>query len=864
MRVAFEVLYHMKNWNMRIRGLKKRWRTYKAKHPRCIPYYNGNSLLNSAVLKTIGWHCFGFLWALTVIEVVKVWICNHYYPKVNSYFTMAEKYLSGNGWLNFMITLTCIIASVFWLKHVWEDLFLSLKRIMIAVCLMSIMSFVGTFTNVHSFVIIDYAAIFGYVLLIQLLFETSKLWNRRWGVRPLGDYGKRYITELPREGLDKKVRLDYAKKVTEWLLNTDISESSFAIGITSEWGSGKTSFLLDMKNLMVGKCYMIDFKPWHCQTPDHIINEFFELLRKGIKNIYSPLQRPILRYAQLLSDVSLPDYLNPLFRLLPDMGHSIDEYKWKIEQGLKQLDKPVVVTIDDIDRLAADEMFEVLRLIRNTAAFPNLIFVVCYDKEYVVKQIQNKGIDESDLYLEKIFPIELSLPKTEEDNLMEAFRRALIDMRFMNGMQDKLISLLDTEDERIMVRLLPTYRKMKRFARVLMTNATFITKKMGEKNVDLYDLYLIELVHFCMPDVYMSLRDRPEDILMVKMDGRKRQARYYLKGNIFSDENISKLFKREFTWYEEDLLRKCFSERTGDKIHFLPYVNSYLNYFCMATPSSMISKKEFRKVLDDRSNVRTNVHEWFNKLHPKKSASLYSRMMNERIRELTLDEWKGHVFMMVAWMCEADDVQIKDVMDYYLNKGNLHLEDEYVVIMNRYAKSKLESMIGGKKVKRLNVAKVLTGYYEMIKEKSAGYIIGCDEVKELLKMNFLKFMEEKNSKQDAVNVIALNGNDLNVFIKANSIIKRQDIVFGGKSEVTYNNLIIDDVIAYFGSYVDKSSHMKEAQELYNPKKFGRYKTLPNILPTDMDKEKLMIFGSDSKYQEFLMKCFVDRSNIDAQ
>lgn len=845
-----------------MKSLMKRWRTYKAKHPRCIPCYNGKRLLNSAVLKTIGWYFFGIMWALTVIEMVKVWTCNHYYQNVNCYFTMAEKYLSGSGWLNFMITLTCIIASIFWLKHVWKDLFLSLKRIMIAVCMMSIMSFVGTFTNVHSFVIIDYAALFGYVLLIQILLDAKKLWNERWGMRPLGEYGKRYITELPKDELDKKVRLDYAKKVTEWLLNTDISESSFAIGITSEWGSGKTSFLLDMKKVMAGKCYLIDFKPWHCQTPDQIINEFFELLRRGIKSIYSPLQKPILRYAQLLSDVSLPDYLNPIFRLLPDMGHSIDEYKWKIEQGLKQLDKPVVVTVDDMDRLAADEMFEVLRLIRNTAAFPNLIFVVCYDKEYVVKQIQNKGIDESDLYLEKIFPLELSLPKTEEDTLMETFRRALIDMRFMNGMQDKLISLLVTEDEMIMVRLLPTYRKMKRFARVLMTNVTFITKKLGEKNVDLYDLFLIELVHFCMSDVYVTLRDRPENILEVKMDEVKRQARYYLIEDLFSVDKMLNLFNRSLNQYEEELLRKCFSERTGDKIHYLPYVSSYLNYFCMATPSAMISKKEFREILNDRSNIRMNVHEWFNKIRPKKSASLYSRMMNERIRELSIGEWKGHVFMIVAWMCEAEDAQIMDVLRFYFKTENLHIsEADDCVIMNLYAKEKLEKMIGGKKVKRMNVAKVLTGYYKLIEGERCGYVIECDEVKDLLKLNFLKFLEEKQSMQDAINIIALNGNDLHDFVVANSYYKISKGVFGESSLIVSTNLIIDAVIEYFGAYEVKSSHLQEANSFYNDNKPSRYKTLSNITEKNMNEEKNVIFGTDENYKRFLKECFVDRENM---
>lgn len=841
---------------------RKRWRTFKTKNPHYIPHFNGKNMLNSAVLSTLGWYCFGLLWVLTAIEMGKTWICNHHYTEINNYFSLVEKYLADRRWFNMMITLTCIMAFIFWMKHVWDDCYLSLRRIVIAISLMTIFSFVGSFTSVHSFIKIDYAALCWYILLIQIVFDVAKLWNKRWGVRPSWEYGKRYITELPKEGLDKKVRLDYAKKVTEWLLNTDINESAFAVGITSEWGSGKTSFLLDMKKVIEGKCYMMDFKPWHCQTPDQIVNEFFELFRKEIKDIYSPLQKPILRYAQLLRDASLPDYVNPLFRLLPDMGHSIDEYKSKIEVGLKQLDKPVVVTIDDIDRLAADEMFEVLRLIRNTAAFPNLIFVVCYDKEYVVKQIQNKGIDESDLYLEKIFPLELSLPKTEDDALMETFRRALIEMRFMNGMQDKLISLLKVEDELIMVRLLPTYRKMKRFARVLMTNATFIIEKMGDKNVDLYDLFLIELVHFCMADVYMILRDRPEEMLEEKMDEGKRQARYYLRESLFTGDNILHLFNRNFKIYEEELLRKCFGERAGDKIHYLPYINSYLNYFCMATPSAMISKKEFKTVLNDRSNIRKNVHEWFNKIRPKKSASLYSRMMNERIRELTLDEWKGHVFLMVEWICEADDVQIKDVMRYFFQTDNLHIgEEDDDVIMNLYAKSKLERMIGGKKVKRMNVAKVLTGYYEMIEGDSVGYIIECEEVKELLKLNFLKFMEEKTAKQDAINVIALNGNDLHEFVEANSYTTMKKSGFGESSIFVSSNLIINAVIDYFGAYKEKSSHLSEAKKFYNDNKPDRYKTLSNITGINMNNEKNVIFGTEDNYKRFLKECFVDREKI---
>ena len=72
------------------------------------------------------------------------------------------------------------------------------------------------------------------------------------------------------------------------------------------------------------------------------------------------------------------------------------------------------------------------------------------------------------------------------------------------------------------------------------------------------------------------------------MDEGKKQARYYLRESLFTGDNILHLFNRNFKIYEEELLRKCFGERAGDKIHYLPYINSYLNYFSMATPSAMI------------------------------------------------------------------------------------------------------------------------------------------------------------------------------------------------------------------------------------------------------------------------------------
>ena len=835
----------------------KKGRTYIVKHPWIKPHFNGNKLIDRTVIKTVMWYFCGLLWMLTAIEMGKTYVCNNIIEEIDAFFVIVETYLTDKWWLNLMITSTCLLSLLFWLKHVLKDRFLSLKRMVIAICIMTILSFMGTFTNVHSAFNIDYATLFWWFLFIQLILDFVKLWYKRWNVKAPGKSRLKYITELPKENLDEKVRSDYAKRVSEWLFNTDISESVFAVGITSEWGSGKTSFLLDMKKAMAGKCYLIDFKPWHCQSPDQIVNEFFELFRKAIKKKYSPLQKPIVRYAQLLSDVGLPSYVKPLFGLLPGMGHSIESYKSKIECGLKQLDKPVVVTIDDIDRLAADELFEVLRLIRNTAAFPNLIYVACYDKAYVVRQIVNKGIDESDLYLEKIFPLELSLPKTEDEDLIETFRRSMIEMHFLHGKHDSLRSRLTSDDELMIVRLLPTYRKIKRFARVLMTNTMFIMEKLGKKNVDLYDIFIIELLHFCMQDVYIVLRDMPEELLNVTMDDRTKQAKYFLIADSNIAEVLNKRIGRILDKYEMRLLKKCFEPRKGDKTYYLPYVDSYLNYFCLATPTAQITKEEFEDAVGDRSSIRRNVHRWFFKLPLKKSASLYSRLMDVRIKELSQEQWKNHIYLIYSWLCEDEYDLIKDVMAPYLLIDNYHWDDEEdVEIAKRYATAKLDKILRSSKVNRMNVARNLCGYYSLIEKSKKEYLLGCDVIKNMLLLSFNFYMEEKQVHQDAINVMALNGNDLNAFVKAHDVVAN-DRYFGGDSH-THRNLIIEEVIMYFGSYKEKSTHLQEAKTMYD-NGANRYRNSIYVNQTDMEEEKYSVFGDNVHFEEFLKKCFVEKA-----
>ena len=103
--------------------------------------------------------------------------------------------------------------------------------------------------------------------------------------------------------------------------------------------------------------------------------------------------------------------------------------------------------------------------------------------------------------------------------------------------------------------------------------------------------------------------------------------------------------------------------------------------------------------------------------------------------------------------------------------------------------------------------------------------------------------------------MALNGNELHAFVKAHDVAEEDHDPFGGPS-YKHRNLIIDDVIKYFESYTDKSSHTQEAKTMYDNGVVNRYRSQIYVNHTEMQEEKYSIFGDDKHFEEFLRKCFV--------
>jgi hypothetical protein len=212
----------------------------------------------------------------------------------------------------------------------------------------------------------------------------------------------------------------YASKLAA-KLNQSSFKNSFAVGVTGEWGTGKTSFVnLVKSNLDDSKFIKIDFNAWDSHSPKAIIKDFFTTLTSNLSKYHSDISTLLLNYSETLIksyDPVISSILNPISSDLK--SKSIIEQRVNIEKAIPKIYKRIVVCIDELDRLDRKELIEVIKLIRSTANFPNVIFIVSYDRNYLIEAIRKLNKQNSESFLEKIFQIEITLPYFGISSLQE-------------------------------------------------------------------------------------------------------------------------------------------------------------------------------------------------------------------------------------------------------------------------------------------------------------------------------------------------------------------------------------------------------------------------------------------------------------
>lgn len=236
---------------------------------------------------------------------------------------------------------------------------------------------------------------------------------------------------------DRLGRADFATMFAADVLELDASRG-MVVAVVGPWGSGKTSFLnMCRHDWESSGAAVLEFNPWMFASTDQLVAAFFAEVSSQLKE-----RRPRL---EAIAD-GLADYGEAFSGLawLPVVGTWIERGRLltrgaariagrkggtaarrdDLTTKLGEIETPVIVVLDDIDRLSNVEIREVFRLVRLTASFPNIVYVLAFDRQRVEHALSEDGVPGSQ-YLEKILQVSYDLPAVRQAQLQRELLREL-------------------------------------------------------------------------------------------------------------------------------------------------------------------------------------------------------------------------------------------------------------------------------------------------------------------------------------------------------------------------------------------------------------------------------------------------------
>ena len=223
---------------------------------------------------------------------------------------------------------------------------------------------------------------------------------------------------------------------------------NFVISLCGRWGSGKTSILnmvLDEieKNVQPNTDdapIIVKFNPWNYSDSSQLINQFFGVMLATLKSKcggekFKVLGNILEKYSSLFNYTQyipvVGSFVAPLSESMKSVGesmkekseemNSIDAQKDAVTKALLDQNHKFIVVIDDIDRLNNSQIRAIFQLINTVAGFPNMIYLLSFDREVVTRALQEEQNCNGEEYLEKIIQVPFDIPEANLDLVSNIF-----------------------------------------------------------------------------------------------------------------------------------------------------------------------------------------------------------------------------------------------------------------------------------------------------------------------------------------------------------------------------------------------------------------------------------------------------------
>lgn len=340
-----------------------------------------------------------------------------------------------------------------------------------------------------------------------------------------------FHTDSPITGLadnpDKLNRTEFAKRIGKALLLKSHSEP-LVVSLEGPWGYGKSSVI----NL-IAKYYqtlntnsspiLVNFNPWMVGCTEHLVQEFLVQFASaiGVTNKgkeFREAAKQLLAYSKIFDVLKWIPGAEPwagiVGKVVKGVGNAADKIgelksldvnhqRDTVINALIKIGKPIVVFIDDMDRLPPADIYQMIRAVKAIANFPQTSFLLTFERSYIENALKQYGIQDASSYLDKIVQVRLHLPLISEKDMhtlstAELESLAQVDLTsFFEGDQSRLIEVYQLSVK----PLLRTPRDVKR----IFNRLRFVESSLRQ-NVCFTDLFALEVLAIKAPYVYEHIR----------------------------------------------------------------------------------------------------------------------------------------------------------------------------------------------------------------------------------------------------------------------------------------------------------------------------------------------------------------------
>jgi len=415
-----------------------------------------------------------------------------------------------------------------------------------------------------------------------------------------------------------EVARDFAKSV-----RTLDATQGVVVGVLGPWGHGKSSFINLMKEEFETdpEIPVIEFNPWLFSGSQQLTDVFFseiaaELrIKDGTK--FAAIAKGLDEYGDVLSPIAIIPWFGAWWdRAFKASKVAINwwtnrkkgsrTFRKQVADALLQLDRPIVVVIDDIDRLSTDEIRDIFKLVRLTASFPNIVYLLAFDRHRVEQALTDSGVS-GRAYLEKIVQLSFDLPAIPREILRSQIFEQLDPI--VDGVENVRFNSEAWSDVffEVVEPLIGNLRDVMRLA--LSARTTIET--LGN-DVEVVDILALESLRVFRPEIFQQIQKNKTLLTEVRdpysdRDTKKQQAQIDEMLELAGDdaEILRSLIGRVFPMAQRYVNNTHYGydfAATAKRDHRLGHIDYLDLYLERTAPSGLVSfrrsEKAFLKMAD--------------------------------------------------------------------------------------------------------------------------------------------------------------------------------------------------------------------------------------------------------------------------